>query len=148
MQQVSLEEIVGGALQEKFSKSFERVVENLQNPDTPYKNAREITIKMKFTQNEMRDDVKCAVSVTEKLAPQTAMDTQFAIGKDLKTGEVYAEEYGKQMRGQMTINDYQKEKDNIQVVDGDLVDTETGEVFEEEQEANYAGNVVDLRKSM
>lgn len=148
MQHVSLEEIVGGALQEKFSKSFERVVENLQNPDTPYKNAREITIKMKFTQNEMRDDVKCAVSVTEKLAPQTAMDTQFAIGKDLKTGEVYAEEYGKQMRGQMTINDYQKEKDTVQVVDGDLVDTETGEVFEEEQEANYAGNVVDLRKSM
>ena len=76
------------------------------------------------------------------------MDTQFAIGKDLKTGEVYAEEYGKQMRGQMTINDYQKEKDTVQVVDGDLVDTETGEVFEEEQEANYAGNVVDLRKSM
>lgn len=148
MQHVSLEEIVGGALQEKFSKSFERVVENLQNPDTPYKNAREITIKMKFTQNEMRDDVKCAVSVTEKLAPQTAMDTQFAIGKDLKTGEVYAEEYGKQMRGQMTINDYQKEKDTVQVVDGDLVDTETGEVFEEEQEANYASNVVDLRKSM
>lgn len=148
MQHVSLEEIVGGALQEKFSKSFERVVENLQNPDTPYKNAREITIKMKFTQNEMRDDVKCAVSVTEKLAPQTAMDTQFAIGKDLKTGEVYAEEYGKQMRGQMTINDYQKEKDNIQVVDGDLVDTETGEVFEDKQEANYTSNVVDLRKSM
>lgn len=148
MQQVNLEEIIGGALQEKFSKSFEKVVENLQNPDTPYKNAREITIKMKFTQNEMRDDVKCAVSVTEKLAPQSAMATQFAIGKNLQTGELYAEEYGKQMRGQMTIKDYQKEKETVQVVDGDVVDTETGEVIEEQQEIKYASNVVDLRKSM
>ena len=148
MQQVNLEEIIGGALQEKFSKSFEKVVENLQNPDTPYKNAREITIKMKFTQNEMRDDVKCAVSVTEKLAPQSAMATQFAIGKNLQTGELYAEEYGKQMRGQMTINDYQKEKETVQVVDGDVVDTETGEVIEEQQEIKYASNVVNLRKSM
>ena len=148
MQQVNLEEIIGGALQEKFSKSFEKVVENLQNPDTPYKNAREITIKMKFTQNEMRDDVKCAVSVTEKLAPQTAMATQFAIGKDLITGELYAEEYGRQIKGQMSINDYAAEKEPLQVIDGDLVDTETGEVIEEQQESKYASNVVDLRKSM
>lgn len=146
MEKVLLEEIVGGALQEKFSKSFEKVIENLQNPDTPYKNAREITIKMKFTQNEIRDDVKCAVSVTEKLAPQTAMSTSFAIGKNLKTGELYAEEYGKQIKGQMSINDYQKEtkEESVQVVDGDVVDTETGEVIEEE----HTDSVVDLRSKL
>lgn len=71
MKNIELKELVGGALQEQFSKAFERVVENLQNPNTPYKNSREITIKLKFTQNEMRDDVKCGISVSEKLAAQS-----------------------------------------------------------------------------
>lgn len=146
MEKVSLQELIGGALQEKFEKSFEKVVENLQNPDTSFKAARDITIKMKFVQNEARDDVKCSITVAEKLAPQQSMMTSFAIGKDLKTGELYAEEYGKQIKGQMSISDYQKEA--VQVVEGDLVDTETGEVLEEQVETRYTSNVVDLRKTV
>lgn len=140
MKTAELKELVGGALQEQFGKSFEKVVENLQNPNTPFKNSREITIKMKFTQNEQRDDVKCAVMVSEKLAPQTPMETRFAIGKDLKTGELYAEEYGKQIRGQMSIEDYHSEK--TQVIDGKQVDTATGEIVSEK-----TSNVVDLRRT-
>ena len=45
MNNIELKELVGGALQEQFGKAFEKVVENLQNPNTPYKNSREITIK-------------------------------------------------------------------------------------------------------
>ena len=141
MKNVELKELVGGALQEQFGKSFEKVVENLQNPNTPYKNSREITIKLKFTQNEKRDDVKCAVQVSEKLAPQAPMETAFAIGKDLKTGELYAEEYGKQIRGQMSIDDYEKEQS--QVISGKEVDTETGEIIEEQP-----SKVIDLRKTL
>lgn len=146
MEKVSLQELIGGALQEKFEKSFEKVVENLQNPETSFKAARDITIKMKFVQNETRDDVKCSITVAEKLAPQQSMMTSFAIGKDLKTGELYAEEYGKQIKGQMSISDYQKEA--VQVVEGDLVDTATGEVLEEQVETRYTNNVVDLRKTV
>ena len=141
MKNVELKELVGGALQEQFGKSFEKIVENLQNPNTPYKNSREITIKLKFTQNEKRDDVKCAVQVSEKLAPQAPMETSFAIGKDLKTGELYAEEYGKQIRGQMSIDDYQAEQP--QVIDGKKVDTSTGEIVSEQHP-----KVVDLRKAL
>lgn len=144
MEKVLLQDLIGGALQEKFEKSFEKVVENLQNPETSFKAPRDITIKMKFTQNELRDDVKCSITVAEKLAPQQSMVTSFAIGKDLKTGELYAEEYGKQIKGQMTINDYQKESEPVQVVKGDLVDTATGEVLEE----NHVNNVVDLRRTV
>lgn len=145
MEKVLLEDLIGGALQEKFSKSFERVIENLQNPETSFKAPRAITIQMKFTQNEERDDVKCAITVAEKLAPQASMATSFAIGKDLNTGELYAEEYGKQIKGQMTINDYQKESEPVQVVQGDLVNTETGEILEENVENN---KVVDLRRTV
>ena len=122
---VELKDLVGGALQEQFSKAFDKVVENLQNPNTSYRNTRKITIELKFTQNEARDDVKCAVSVTEKLAAQSPLETGFAIGTDLRTGKVYAQEYGKQVRGQIGM---------------DMVDLHTGEVIE-----TPADNVVDLR---
>ena len=133
---IDLKHLVGGALQEQFAKSFEKVIENLQNPNTPFKNQREINIKLKFTQNENRDDVKCSVLVSEKLAPQTSLDTAFVIGKDLNTGEVFAQEYGKYVpTGQMTIEESVGEQTNIDV------DTETGEVLESRPE-----NVLDFRK--
>lgn len=134
MEKIELRELVGGALQEQFAKSFEKIVENLQNPNTPYKNSREITIKLKFTQNEKRDDVKCGILVTEKLAPQSPMETSFAIGTDLRTGEVYAKEYGKQVKGQLSMN---------METPAAKVDEETGEILNENP-----GNVVDLRKAV
>lgn len=133
MNNIKLQELVGGALQEKFQKALENVLENLQNPNTPYKNKRGITIKMTFAQNESRDDVKVGIDVQEKLAPQTPLETSFAVGRDLKDGGLYVEEYGKQIKGQMSIADLEK----TQVIDGKEVDTETGEV---------GSNVIDLRK--
>lgn len=129
MKKVSLEEIAGGALSEQFGKAFEKVIENLADPNTSYKEARKITITLKFTQNEHRNDVVCDVSVTEKLAAQAQTRTAFAVGKDLKTGAVYAEEYG---RNQLSI-------------DVMSVDTETGEVLDEKPES---AKVIDLRKAI
>lgn len=128
MKKVSLEEIAGGALQEQFGKAFERVVDNLADPNTSFKEARKITITLKFTQNEQRDDVACDVLVTEKLAAQSATRTAFAVGKNLRTGEMFAEEYG---RNQMSI-------DNLNV------DTETGEVIDEQPKK---ATVIDMRKA-
>ena len=108
MNKVELHEIVGGALQEKVSKAFENVIENLQDANTSYKVKRKITISLDFTQNESRDDVHVDVAVVEKLAPQAPMTTSFAIGKDLQSGKVYAEEYGKAVRGQMSFDDLQE----------------------------------------
>ena len=134
MKSIELKELVGGALQEQFGKSFEKVIENLQNPNTPYKNSREIIIKLKFTQNEKRDDVKCGILVSEKLAAQAPLETSFAIGTDLKSGELYAEEYGKQVKGQTTFDDMKVE-----------VNPETGEVIGMQTQK---AEVIDLRKAM
>ena len=135
MAKVSLEQVMGGGLQEQFSKAFDRVIENLSDPNTPFKEARKITIELKFTQNENRDDVSCAVSVKEKLAAQAPMNTAFMVGKNLKTGEIYAEEYGRhnRLKGQTTFEDIQ-------------VNPETGEVLEEQQPVNV--EIVDFRKVM
>lgn len=128
MNKIELKDFAGGALQEQFEKSFEKIIENLQDPNTSFKAAREISIKLKFAQNERRDDVSVVVSVGEKLAPQEAMTTSFAIGKNLATGEMYAEEYGKGIRGQMSINDYTTES-------------------EPETEATSTESVIDFRRA-
>ena len=138
MNKVGLQDIVGGQLQEKFNRAFEKVVENLQDPNTSFKVKRGIDIKLGFTQNENRDDVNASVVVSEKLAPQQDMSTSFYIGKDLQTGEVFAEEYGKQVRGQMSLNEIAPVE---QTVSAEVIDTETGEILED------AGTVVDFRKA-
>lgn len=132
MAKVSLDQIMGGGLQEQFGKSFDRVIENLADPNTGFKEARKITIELKFTQNEARDDVSCAVSVKEKLAAQAPMHTAFVVGKNLKTGEMYAEEYGRHnhLKGQTTFEDMD-------------VDPDTGEVLENKPKP---AGVVDLRR--
>jgi glutathionylspermidine synthase len=138
MNKVELKDLVGGALQEKFGKAFERVIENLQDQNTSFKVKRGITVKLDFTQNEARDDVQVTIDVVEKLAPQAGMKTSFYIGKDLKTGELFAEEYGKQVKGQMSLNDYQQPP--VQQVDCEVVDTETGEIIENKEQ------IVDFRR--
>lgn len=138
MNKVGLQDIVGGQLQEKFNRAFEKVVENLQDPNTSFKVKRGIDIKLGFTQNENRDDVKVSAVVSEKLAPQQDMSTSFYIGKDLQTGEVFAEEYGKQVRGQLNLNDIAQVEESVSA---EVIDTETGEVLED------SGTVVDFRKA-
>lgn len=137
MQNVKLQDLVGGALQELFAKSFEKVIGNMQDVNTPFKTKRGITITLGFEQNELRDDVKVSIDVKEKLAPQAGLKTSFSIGKDLKTGELYAEEYGRHIKGQVTLDDYQP----TQVIDGNVVDTDTGEIIEPKD------TVVDFRKA-
>lgn len=116
MEKVSLEKIAGGALQEQFARAFERVIGNLVDPNTSFKETRKITITLKFSQNEQRDSVFCDVAVVEKLAAQVQTQTTFAIGTDLKSGKVYANEYGRR----------QVEFDCIPV------DRESGEVLDAE----------------
>lgn len=132
MNKVELKDLVGGALQEKFSKSFEKVIENLLDANTSFKSKRKITIQLDFTQNEARDDVHVDVAVVEKLAPQAPMKTSFTIGKDLKSDELFAEEYGKQVKGQLNFNDLAAETETV--------DTATGEITK-------PNNVVDFRRA-
>lgn len=137
MKLLNLEDIAGGALQEKANEAMQKVLDNMQDPNTPWKNKRQITIKLSFSQNEDRDDTAVELSVDTKLAPVSPVVTRMAIGKNLDTGETYAQEYGKQIRGQMSLD----LGNPVQKIGGDTVDTETGEVV-------ASGNkVVDMRKA-
>ena len=101
MEKVSFQELTRGALQEKFDRAMKTVIANMQDPNTPWKNKRYITIRLAFEQTEDRDDAAVNISVETKTAPVKPISTRMAIGTDLRTGEVYAQEYGGQLRGQM-----------------------------------------------
>ena len=105
---VQLEELANGALAEKFQQVLAKVVDNLRDVNTSYKTKRRITIQLDFIQDESREDVRCDVAVGCKLAQPRPMSTRLAIGRDLRTDELYVAEYGKQIKGQMSINDIVK----------------------------------------
>lgn len=46
-----------------------------------------------------------------------------SIGHDIKTGETYAEEYGTQVRGQMSMEDYQKQEEESASAEGETEKT-------------------------
>lgn len=138
---ISLNDFCGGSLLEKANTALKVVLENMQDPNTPWKKSRELNIKLTFSQNESRDDMAVDVSVTSKIAPVTAIQTRMVVGKDLRTGQVYAEEYGKQVKGQMSFADVLQAAETVPepervVVGEEVVDTETGEVI---------GKVMDFR---
>jgi hypothetical protein len=137
MERLSLDELTGGALQEKFGRAMETVVRNMQDPNTPWKVKRAITIRLTFQQNEDRDDATVCVSVDTKTAPVKPIETRMSIGTDLGTGDVYAQEYGSQVRGQMAFSSSLADPSEL-LIDGKPVDPETGEIKETE-------NVLDFR---
>lgn len=133
---VDLNSFAGGSLLEQFEEAFVKVLDNLIDPNTPYKDKRKIIVDISFIQNEERDDMTADISVKTKLAGRIPVSTKFAIAKDLKTGTLCAEEYGRGIKGQMSIKDYQskgesaRQMEGLMEINGQTVDTETGEVID------------------
>ena len=111
MKTFDLQEVAGGALQEKLNKELQKVFNNMMDPNTPWKNKRQIMIKMTLEQNEDRDDCKAEIQVETKLAPVKSIETRFSLGRDLDNGEVYAAEYGPGIKGQMSMDEYLEENE-------------------------------------
>lgn len=118
MNTINIQDICEGVLQDKLNNAFQNVMQNMQDRNTSYKDKRSIEMKLTFGQNESRDRVDVSVSVKEKLAPQAPVQTQLSVEKDLETGEIVACEYGRQIKGQMKLDDYRN------------VDKETGEIID------------------
>lgn len=122
---IKLGEVAGGALQEAFGVAMAEVAENMMDPNTPWKKKRSVTVKLEFGIDQWRERAVCDITVEKKLAAESPIVTKFDIGKDLRDGRVFMEEYGDQVRGQMSFEDYAAEE----VIDGNVVDTDTGEVL-------------------
>lgn len=130
--EISLQDVAGGALQEKVNQAFAQVMKNMQDPNTPWKNKRKINICLTFEQNEDRTDCTCDIAVDTKLAAVKLVSTKFCTEKDLSTGEIFAQEYGPGIKGQLSFEDVEQGTvDKTVEVGGKVVDTETGEIKED-----------------
>ncbi|MEQ2554856.1 hypothetical protein [Lachnospira intestinalis] len=89
---------------EKAQAAIEQVVQNMTDVNTPYKTKRSVTIKMSFEQDENREMAACEISVQTKLAPVNPVKTMIGFGRDLKTNELFVNEWSKQIPGQMSMD--------------------------------------------
>lgn len=81
MLHIDLSELAGGELQAKFDREITKVIENMKDPNTPYQEARSVTIKISLKQTELRDDAKVDISVNSKLAGVISAKTNLQWGK-------------------------------------------------------------------
>ena len=118
MKIVALKDIAGGALMQNAEAAIEQVIRNMLDESTPYTGKRSVTIKMTFgLTSEDRDNASCEIGVTTKLAPVKPVRTQLNINGDIDTNEIYVEEYRGQIRGQMSFNDFERDKEDNSVID-------------------------------
>ncbi len=120
---VDLSKLGNGALQARFNREFEKVVKNMKDPNTPYREARKVTITLTMKQDEDRKTCTCTCEVSSKLAKVRSFDTNFGIGQNLRTGEFVAKEYGAQIPGQMGLDDLETDsaegqQDNVKKFEG------------------------------
>lgn len=117
---IDLNTFADGALQEKFNIELEKVLANLQDPNTDHKKSRELNIKIKLATDEARDISMVTITANSRLAPSKDATTKLLIGTDGSGGYVAAE-YKNQIPGQQVMR----------VNEIEVVDTETGEITED-----------------
>lgn len=133
--EINLETLAGGAFAEKVNEALAQVAENILDPNTEPTAKREITVKIKFTPNKNRTLVGTTISVQPKLAPSEAIETQMAMGMNMRTGGIEFAEYDGQIRGQMKLQESTQP------------DKEPDEAPEEDQVPQQpTGKPLDLRK--
>lgn len=140
MQHIDLEKFANGAFSAQVNRAIEEVTKNIQDPNTEALATRKITITIGFKPNQERNFVTTGVQAKTTLAPALGTVTAMSMGRDIKTGNVEAIEVGNQIPGQMSVQDPQT--NSVGVVDGQAVDTETGEILGDTQQD---GKVIDLR---
>lgn len=100
-----VDQLAGGGFSEKLQKEFEKVFENIHDPNTGYKDKRTVTAKFIFEPDEDREIIKLTMDFTTALAKVEGLTTRVITDKDLKTNTIAAQEFMSNQRGQTYIDD-------------------------------------------
>lgn len=98
-----LDELMDGALTERFNYEMERVLHNVFDPNTNPKAKRQIQIVIDIVPNERRDAAEFKVDVKSKVAPPMAVAQTVMLYQD-DDGNVTATEITGQVPGQMDMD--------------------------------------------
>lgn len=110
---VSLATLSDGAAVERFDLALQDVLTNIQDPNTDWKKARTINLKMTIKPNENRDISSVVVEVDRKLAPIKPFGSMLFTGCD-KHGKGYATEH---VSNQAVIPGTEATADNVYKLD-------------------------------
>lgn len=98
-----LDELMDGALTERFNYEMERVLQNVFDMNANPRAKRQIQIVIDITPNERRDAAEFKVDVKSKLAPPMAVAQTVMIYQD-DDGNVTATEISSQVPGQIDMD--------------------------------------------
>lgn len=98
-----LDELMDGALTERFNYEMERVLNNVFDPNTSPKAKRQIQIVIDIMPNERRDAAEFKVDVKSKTAPPVAVTQTVFLAMD-DNGNVTATEMTNQVPGQINMD--------------------------------------------
>ena len=98
-----LDELMDGALTERFNAEMERVLNNVFDPNTNPKAKRQIQIVIDIAPNERRDAAEFKVDVKSKIAPPVAIAQTVFLHMD-DEGNVTATEMTKEVPGQIGMD--------------------------------------------
>lgn len=135
MKRINLEDFAEGTLSQQINRAIQQIANNIQDPNTDATKKRKLTTTITFSPDNKRELVIANIETKTTLAPTIAVSTSLNMGINLMTGKAEYVEIGKQIPGQMQLADYEERK----------VDTETGEIMEQETEEANTGKVIDLR---
>lgn len=99
----NLDELMDGALNERFNDEFAKVLANVYDPNTKPDQMRSIQIVVKIKPDESRAVAGFEMSVTTKLAPPVPM-RQVVFIEQHDNGTVVATEKTNQVPGQMDMD--------------------------------------------
>jgi hypothetical protein len=87
--ELTLDNVCGGALRERFEHALQQVLENIADPNTPADAVRAITIQIAFKPpKDSRERAAVKLQVTAKLAPRSPVADVTYLGR--KDGRLVA----------------------------------------------------------
>lgn len=98
-----LDELMDGALTERFNREMERVLANVFDPNTNPKQKRQIQIVIDIAPNDRRDAAEFKVDVKSKIASPVAIAQTVFLHQD-DQGNVTATEMTKEVPGQISMD--------------------------------------------
>lgn len=87
---ITLENLVGGGLEERFSDALDKTIENILDPNTEAKAKRKLVITVTIAPEESRGHAAVAVECETKLVAPKALLTRAYLGMDRRSGQLMA----------------------------------------------------------
>lgn len=103
-QRQNLLDMVQGGVRERIQIEFDKVIDNIINPNTDANKKRVINLKIELSPDAERQTIGVSFLADSKLVPMNSIKTAIYLGADPNTGEVAAIEMTPQIPGQTDLN--------------------------------------------